>query len=374
MHEFGDYRIDGLLGSGAVGQVYKAFDRQLGRFVALKIIREESLIHGRRDEYPPIARFRNEVTVAGRLSHPNIVAVVDYAEHGEKPFIAMELVDGAPLRALLVPGIPVGVDEAMAWMRQLLLALAYAHGRGVVHLDIKPANLLITADAQLRVTDFGIARIACSVPDGRGAVVGTPGYMSPEQFHGGEMDGRADMFSAAIVLYQMLTGTRPFAGTSVDVMLQILHKMPDPPSTRQSSLGRAFDSVILRALAKNPVDRYDSALLFLEALEQAYRQSESRGNVSYKRDQSGHSGVAQHDIPQADFHTTWKLTALPVLELALSIQIGPVARALLRRSATHAGDIDTLCTHLQQLIPSEKGRDQFNEIVRLLKTQFGSDA
>jgi serine/threonine protein kinase len=391
--QIGKYRVDSVLGEGAMGVVYKAFDPHIERVVALKTIRKE-LLRGHQ-KMDLVARFRNEAQASGRLTHPNIVAVYDYGETEDAAFIAMEFVEGTPLNALLVPDQPTDLARVMVWMTQLLRALGYAHARGVVHRDIKPANLIITAEAQVKITDFGIARIESSTLTQTGSMIGTPSYMSPEQFRGAGIDGRSDVFSAGIVLYQLLTGVRPFVGAVSVVMQQILNENPRAPSQLNAVAGTAFDPVLRNALAKNPADRYASAELFLEALTQAYRQignapltpdglpvlSDSDRTIlaSQIRDVSASqrapvnqmSGVGltggQTGTSLTSTMTPWKLEVFPALEAVLSRQIGPLAKLLLKKAGARADDIDTLAGLLLAHVPSESGRAEFLDAVASLK-------
>ncbi len=391
--QIGKYRVDSVLGEGAMGVVYKAFDPHIERVVALKTIRKE-LLRGHQ-EMDLVARFRNEAQASGRLTHPNIVAVYDYGETEDAAFIAMEFVEGTPLNALLVPNQPTDLARVMVWMTQLLRALGYAHARGVVHRDIKPANLIITAEAQVKITDFGIARIESSTLTQTGSMIGTPSYMSPEQFRGAEIDGRSDVFSAGIVLYQLLTGVRPFVGAVSVVMQQILNENPIAPSQLNAVVGTAFDPVLRDALAKKPADRYASAEIFLEALTQACRQignapatpdgmpvlSDSDRTIlaSQIRDVSASqrapvnqmSGVGltsgQTGTSLMATMTPWKLEVFPALEAVLSRQIGPMAKLLLKKAGARADDIDTLAGLLLAHVPSESGRAEFLDAVASLK-------
>ncbi|MDB5950059.1 MAG: serine/threonine protein kinase, partial [Massilia sp.] len=171
IEHLGKYRIDGILGKGAMGVVYKAFDPYIERVVALKTIRKELFSDSQQGEL--IGRFKNEAQAAGRLHHPNIVMVYDYGEDNESAYIAMEFVEGTPLNTLMTPSRPTALARVTAWMGDLLRALEYAHSRGVVHRDIKPANLLITHKAQVKVSDFGIARIESSTLTQTGSMIGT---------------------------------------------------------------------------------------------------------------------------------------------------------------------------------------------------------
>ena len=387
----GKYRIDGVLGSGAMGVVYKAFDADIARTVALKTIRHE-LLDGLQ-EADIVARFRNEAQASGRLVHPNIVAVYDFGAYGDTTYIAMEYVDGTPLNAFLVKDVPMDLAASITCITQLLRALDYAHARGVVHRDIKPANILITGDAQVKITDFGIAKIESSTLTQVGAVIGTPSYMSPEQFKGETVDGRSDLFAVGIVLYQMLTGVRPFSGPASTVMHQIIHEMPPRPSERQPSLNPAFDAVLAKAMAKRIEDRYPNAQAFLDALNAAYMQQtggvpltdedNERTVLAFQRPavpepaRPAHPTGASQSMPATGSASSltsapeWLHGLAPDLQTALSTQIGPVAKLVLKNAARDAVDLDDLCNRLLPHIGSDAGRTQFQDSVREIKKKHG---
>lgn len=369
LEQLGKYRIDSVLGKGAMGTVYKAFDPNIARTVALKTIRKE--LFGDSHHAELVSRFKNEAQAAGRLMHPNIVAVYDYGEDEGSAYIAMEFVEGTPLNTLLAAQTPRDLSHSLGWMRQLLQALDYAHSKGVVHRDIKPANLLIAADGTVKVTDFGVARLDSSTLTQTGSMIGTPSYMSPEQFCGELIDGRSDVFSAGILLYQLLTGERPFSGSATMVMQQILNQTPVAPSTLNLSLDPALDSVIARALAKRPTDRYPSAQAFLDELEALLGTATGTWtNAEIDDDRTvlmrpnpplapaGTSATAANTGTQETL-TPWKLAVMPELESLLSHQIGPLARFLVRKSLSAADDFDAICAALLPHIPSERGREQF---------------
>jgi serine/threonine-protein kinase len=402
LQRLGKYRIDSVLGTGAMGIVYKGFDPNIERTVALKTIRKE--LFSDHQEIDLIARFKNEAQAAGRLMHPNIVAVYDYGEDVDTAYIAMEFVDGTPLNSLIIADKPTETGVAVEWITQLLRGLDYAHARGVVHRDIKPANLLITREAQVKVTDFGVARIESSTLTQTGSMIGTPSYMSPEQFRGEAIDGRSDVFSAGIVLYQLLTGTRPFVGSASTVMQKILNEMPVNPSRINPRLCQPFDEVVFRALAKRPAERYASAQVFLEALHAAYRSSlagETRPSDGNSNDVDSDRTVLATQPPgmrgisipssfpplthpgtsfaggvasDASMPTTtgWKLETLPDVEVILSRQVGPMAKLLLKKAAAQANNFDELCDFLLPHIPSEKGRAQFIDATKDIKKKLRS--
>ena len=388
IEQLGKYRIDSILGKGAMGVVYKAFDPYIERVVALKTIRKELFSDSQQADL--ISRFKNEAQAAGRLHHPNIVMVYDYGEDSDSAYLAMEFVEGTPLNTLMMPDRPTALARVHAWMGDLLLALDYAHSRGVVHRDIKPANLLITSSAQVKVSDFGIARIESSTLTQTGSMIGTPSYMSPEQFRGETADGRSDVFSSGVLLYQLLTGMRPFVGSSSTVMHQILNEHPAPPSTLQPSLGK-YDAIIARALAKAPHERFASARAFLDALARvgldhggsdpdATTLADSERTVlaaglrrfSAAQNPSTGSGLGSSNSSSTDAGTlaTWKIEAFPELESMLSRQIGPMAKFLLKKVASKAEGIDELGELLLLHIPSDLGRVQFRQGVAQLKKKL----
>jgi serine/threonine protein kinase len=392
IERIGKYRIDGVLGSGAMGVVYKAFDVNIARVVALKTIRSELLDGLQESEL--VARFRNEAQASGRLVHPNIVSVYDYGETDSVTYIAMEFVDGTPLNSFLLPNVPMDLSACITCMTQLLGALDYAHTRGVVHRDIKPANILITGSAQVKVTDFGIAKIESSTLTQIGAVIGTPSYMSPEQFRGESVDGRSDTFAVGILLYQMLTGVRPFSGAASVVMHQIMNVTPANPSELQAGLNPAFDAVVQKAIAKRVEERFPSALAFLAALTEAHLQQ--TGGVPITEEDNERTILAfRKPAPAAPGHQTgslrqpgsgatgsqnsamsatapqWLLEIAPDLQVALSMQIGPVAKLLLKNAAREASDVDDLCNKLLPHISSEQGREQFLAKVKAIKKKLG---
>jgi len=367
LEQLGKYRIDSVLGKGAMGTVYKAYDPHIARVVALKTIRKELLDDGHEQQL--ISRFQNEAQAAGRLNHPNIVAVYDYGEDNGAAYIAMEYIDGVALNTRLQNQEPRQMPQVIDWMRQLLDALHYAHAKGVVHRDVKPANLIITTENQVKVTDFGIARIDTSVLTQTGSMIGTPSYMSPEQFCGELVDGRSDVFSAGIVLYQLITGERPFSGSASMVMQQILNQTPVAPSSLNPTLDPQFDAVIRQALAKRPDDRFDSALNFLIALE-ALSGQQSLSTVELDDDRtrlmpaaatsSGLCTLPTNGSPETlDTLTPWKNQVRPELESLLSRQIGPLARLLVKKGLATASDFATMRSALLPHIPSERGREQF---------------
>ncbi|HLB14278.1 MAG TPA: protein kinase [Burkholderiales bacterium] len=266
----GKYELVEVLGRGAMGVVYKAFDPDIHRTVAIKTIRKE-LIDDDDHTGMMMARFKNEARAAGRLSHPGIVAVYDYGESSSVTYIAMEFVQGASLREYFNRGTRFPERDIVSIMAQLLDALHHAHEQGVWHRDIKPANLIIMDSGRIKVADFGIARIDTSQLTLTGVVMGSPGYMAPEQYTGGTVDRRADLFAAGVVMYQLLTGTHAFSGTTEQVAYKICHERPAPPSEADPGRGwERYDAVIARALAKQPAERFATADAFLAAILEAF--------------------------------------------------------------------------------------------------------
>ena len=253
----GRYQILQELGVGSMGAVYKALDTRLERTVAIKAIRLDTNCPDVRDFR---LRFEREARSAGRLNHPNIVTVYDSGQSGDVAFISMEYLCGTSLESLISHGSRMSLDDAVHIATQIADALAYAHGQGVVHRDIKPANIMQLAGGQIKLTDFGISQLSNSELTQSGVVLGTPKYMSPEQITGSRVDGRSDLFSLGVVLYEMLTGQVPFQAPSLVAMMHtVLHAQPEPPTHWVPAVPPAMVSILARCLAKLPEDRYGSA-------------------------------------------------------------------------------------------------------------------
>jgi len=247
------YEIIGTLGTGTSSRVDKARDSTIGRTVAVK-----TFLHGfGSDDLQK--QFLREAQIVGRLTHPSIVSLYDVGANAEGvPYLILEYVEGKTLEHTLAAG-PLPLERAAVWAADLASALARAHQCKIIHGDIKPANVLITKEGQVKLSDFGIARFATQV-SASGNILGTPAYLSPEQILGGKQDTRSDLFSLGIVLYQMTTGVRPFDGTSVGaVCAQIVSAEPTPPSHHNPALPPDFDHIVMRCLAKDPKHRYADA-------------------------------------------------------------------------------------------------------------------
>lgn len=269
-HHLGKYEITEVLGQGAMGVVYKGFDPGIRRTVAIKTIRRE-LVEGERAAAAMLARFRNEAQAAGKLAHPGIVAVYDYGEDASVAYIAMEYVEGNSLREYIGQGTRFAERDAVSIMSQLLEALAHAHERRVWHRDIKPGNVIVMRNGKVKVADFGIARIEASELTQTGMMMGSPGYMAPEQYAAAQIDHRADLFAAGVVFYQLITGAKPFVGTTEQVSYATCHTEPLRPSLADPGKGwERYDPVIAKALSKKPEDRFQSAEAFRAAVLAAH--------------------------------------------------------------------------------------------------------
>ncbi len=251
----GRYRVTRKLGGGGMADVYLAEDQELGRRVAVKIL------HNRyQNDEQFVERFRREATHAAGLSHPNIVSIFDRGETDGSYFIVMEYVEGRTLKELIRSRGPCPIPVAIAYTRQILSGLRYAHRNGVVHRDIKPHNVIVDPEGVVKVTDFGIARAGASQMTEEGAIIGTAQYLSPEQARGAPVDQTSDLYSTGIVLFELLTARVPFNGeTPVEIAMKHIAEPPRAPSDLRPEVPEDLDHVVLRALAKEPKDRYQSA-------------------------------------------------------------------------------------------------------------------
>ncbi len=384
----GKYRVDGLIGRGSVGVVYKAYDGQIDRPVAIKTLRLD-MLSGVADRETLLKRFSTEARSAGRCVHPNIVTVFDYVEQDDTPYIVMEFVDAGTLENVINSGTMLPLRQVGEIMVQLVSALEHAHSKGIVHRDVKPSNILCPTATSIKVTDFGVARFdvtGLTNATGLGAV-GTPNYMSPEQFLGRPVDGRSDLYASGVVLFEMLTGAKPFVARNLpELMRKLLNDKPPGLSTLRPGQWRHLDAVVQRALARNPDDRFQTGGEFIDALNTAIEATGTDDSRSLDltaislTQTTGQSTTAQsgssHNAVSGHSRTTMlaRLTSetLGVVELALARVIGPIARVVLKKASEEATDPETLLSSLSAQIPVEAEARRFRQLAeRTIRNDTG---
>jgi serine/threonine protein kinase len=321
VESIGRYRIVGELGRGAMGVVYKAQDPAIGRLIAIKTIRLNELTEASERDRLRDRLFR-EAQSAGILSHPGIVTIYDIAEQDGMAYIFMELVNGPQLEQMLRAEQPPDKETLLSLFRQIAAALDYAHKKGIVHRDIKPANIMVHEDGTAKVTDFGVAKIVSQQMTQAGTIMGTPSYMSPEQVQGGTISGQTDQFSLAVIAYEVLTGEKPFTADYLPTLLfKIVREEPTPPQRLNATLSSDVETVMRRALSKNPANRYETCSEFVNALAAACNTS---GNwVPLPRG-------ASHNMP----------TAGSQAGLAAALAETIAESAAVNRSANRAGNLN----------------------------------
>ncbi|HEY4079229.1 MAG TPA: serine/threonine-protein kinase [Burkholderiaceae bacterium] len=369
----GKYTISEVLGQGAMGVVYKGFDPHIQRPVAIKTIHKSLIgdpeVNAAQDSIA--ARFRNEAQAVGRIAHPGVVSIYEFGEDEHTAYIAMEFVEGRNLDQVLAGTPMLAEAQVLRIMDQLLDALAHAHAQGVWHRDIKPANLILTANGQVKLTDFGIARIANMGLTQVSSAIGTPGYMAPEQYIGEGIDQRADIFASGVLLYRLLTAKPAFSGTAEQVMYKILNEQPQPPSVvTQGARPAAYDAVVARAIAKKADARFQSAQLMRQALAQIVQgvgtpaaDSDATVIVAAARPTSfaSHSPTGS-PVPMSSPGTAlshWDAQTLSRIERALATHVGPMAKLMVRDAARSCDDVVTLATAVSQHIADQAKRAQF---------------
>lgn len=310
-----------------MGMIYQAHDPVIDRKVAIKLIRADLLGGEERADY--LERFRHEAQAAGRCGHPNIVAIYDFALHDGNPFLAMEYVEGNNLSQAMARSGRFSPEAAVVAVGQVLDALACAHGFGVVHRDVKPANILLLSDQRVKMTDFGISRLDTSALTQAGSILGTPSYMSPEQCRGEPIDARSDLFSTGVVLYELLSGTRPFTGRNVtEIAVQVMSGTPPDLRVLRPELPASMVAVVQRSLSKEPEQRFPSAAAMAAALRgslRAVQRGAEDPTVAIPR-------------PQATFNQA----TLSTVERKLAQHVGPIARHLVQTAARQAHSLDEL--------------------------------
>jgi len=259
---FGRYEVIDEIGDGAMGRVYRAWDPAVNRVVAVKTVKAEYLTRDTAEEY--LRRFRREAQSAGGLNHPAIVRVFDLGDD----FLVMEFVEGRTLHRVIRDEGRLAPEEALRLLAPVAEAVDHAHRAGIVHRDIKPANIMVQPGGPPKLMDFGVAKIEASVMTTAGQILGSPSYMSPEQIAGENVTSRSDLYSLAVVAYEMLTGQPPFQGKTItQVIYQVMHEAPPPPRRWNAGLPARYDEIFARALAKDPAARFATAGEFVAALD-----------------------------------------------------------------------------------------------------------
>lgn len=284
MKKIGKYKILCILGKGGMGIVYKALDPDIEREVAIKTIRFDTLTDGtEKDDL--MARFIREARAAGKLAHPNIITVYDVGKEKDVTYIVMQYIEGQSLQAVVDSGKKLSIQEIIELMKPLCDSLDYAHNNGIVHRDIKPANIMIDKSGKPFLADFGVARIETSTMTQAGTTVGTLSYMSPEQIQGQTVDGRSDIFALGVILYELLSGKKPFFGDNIStIVYKIVHEEPQRITEVNQDLPRGFEYVIKKTLAKNPEDRYQTCQELVSDLENSEKILE--GTLAYETDKA----------------------------------------------------------------------------------------
>lgn len=369
--QLGRYNIIGELGQGAMGTVYKAVDPLIDRIVAIKTI-NLSLALDEKDEYE--SRFYQEAKAAGRLSHPNIVTIYDVGKSGEIAYIAMEFLQGRELRDMLNDGKRMPVEQVINVVAQVAQGLAYAHEHGIVHRDVKPSNIMIVRDGHVKITDFGIARMAsAAVRTQTGMVLGSPKYMSPEQVVGKLTDQRSDIFSLGVMLYEMLTGQAPFAGENVNaIMYQTLNSVPPPPSSLSPNVPEMLNFIVAKALAKKLEHRYQDTKEFAADL---YACRDRLPRSAANRDAAKANSIAATNATRSDVLSSAKHVdtsedeSKPVATLGLSSAFDSAAATMRLAALTGtAADAEEFSRTFKMPIPSAEDINKAAPVLSVVAT------
>jgi eukaryotic-like serine/threonine-protein kinase len=357
VQSIGRYRVDGLLGTGAMGEVYRAYDPVIDRPVAIKVVRTELAAGSGSEQW--LQRFRREARAAGRRFHPNIVAILDFGEDDGMPFLAMEYVDGRSLDAFLKTSGPLDPARSVAIITQVLSALGFAHQNGIVHRDVKPSNIMVLNSGEVKVADFGIARIDASEFTIVGDLLGTPAYMAPEQFVGAPVDKRTDLFAAGVILFEMLTGVKPFRGKSITEIMSFMEtRGPEDIRALNPAVPDSLKLVITKALAFDPARRYEDAAGFSKAIVEAFPVRFDQTPLpespvsTMSAENSGVTATAPAEV-------TWPSDVLREIEHDLATFIGPVAALALRRALGQTNDMTALYDLLGRQVVNPRDRAEF---------------
>ena len=345
------YDIEKVLGKGAMGVVYKGLDAEIERTVAVKVLHTH-LIEG--DMGADLTeRFKQEAKAAARCMHPNIVSVFDFGFHEERPYIAMEYVEGVELKVQLQSDSLYSLAVAADITIKILRALDHAHSKGVVHRDIKPANIILLANGDVKVSDFGVARLDTSDLTNTGFMVGTPNYMSPEGLQGEQVDLRSDLYSVGVLFYELLTQRRPIRGLSLDETIESLDSLTHLSVQSINSI----KPILRHALQPRANTRYQTAADFIKKLENIDGMELADAKTSFYI--SPHSETLVVSSKPETSVSIWNTDVLNSLEQTFAKYVGPMANYLVKKSSKKSQTMEGLSHILAQHIPSEKERREF---------------
>ncbi len=375
----GKYRIDHVIGRGAIGIVYKGYDEQIDRPLAIKTLRPE-IFDDVDDSDGFLKRFTTEAQAAARCLHPNIVTVFDLVEHEKRPYIVMEYVNAGTLETVIQTGALVPIRQVGEIMAQILLALDHAHSKGVLHRDVKPANILCPSAASIKVADFGVARLDSldlTTPNGLGAV-GTPNYMAPERFLGRPADARTDLFAAGVILFQLLTGAKPFVAIELpELMQKLLHEHPPSIMTLRPAMWAEMDAVVQKALARNPEDRFQTAEHFVDALNAAMEARTNDNLLPVDLTKLSRTAVPETPVSAAPTNLSRTMAdqlsigAIDGLSRTLARWLGPIARFVVKQALQETTDAEALLASLSQQIKTDAEIALFRQAAeKLLREDF----
>jgi serine/threonine-protein kinase len=355
----GDYEIIGHLGQGGVGEVYKVRHVISQRVEALKLLRSD------RNRADLSDRFLREIRLLAGLSHPHIARLNTAFQHDDQIAMVMEFIEGEDLYSKLHAPWPHRATEGIAYVRQMLSALAYAHARGVIHRDIKPSNIMITHEGEAKLLDFGMAFQSAELSHTRpGYVLGSLHYMSPEQVRGERVDARSDLYSTGVTLYEILTGRRPFDGkTEYEVMTGHLREEPKRPIELNPSIPDNVSQTILRAMAKDASGRFQTAAEFLAALEGiTFNDALTLETLAIQAPPpssgAGQTGSKGSGVPRPS-RSSFETKTLDSVSRELAAFIGPIAKVVVKRAADRCSSVEELYACVAAEIDSERERSKF---------------
>ncbi len=358
VRSIGRYRIEALLGTGAMGEVYRAHDPAIDRLVAIKVVRPE-LVAGSGGEQL-LERFRREARAAGRRFHPNIVAIWDFGDDNGTPFLVMELVEGQSLDQLIKSSGPLPQGRSVAIITQVLSALGFAHGNGIVHRDIKPSNIMILPGDHVKVADFGIARIEASEFTIVGDLLGTPAYMAPEQLSGGPIDHRTDLFATGVILFEMLTGVKPFRGKSITEIMSFMEiRGPEDIRALNPAVPEAMKRVIGKSVAFDPAQRYADAAAFSKAVGSAMLGPPGEPELGGSAMSEALAQLTDNAAQTTSGEAFFSAELLRETERDLATFIGPMASIAVKRAVRNASDLLALYELLGKQVANPKDRAEF---------------